>query len=83
MDVNELQAMILDLQNTIANLEATISSLKSTVTLLQVVIGALVVLIIFLLIYVGSIKSKFNALRADNGEMIKRLKIISKSKIVD
>lgn len=56
---------------------------QSTISALKMIIGVLVVVIVILLIYIAILKYKLNVLRGDNGEMVKRLKIISRSKIID
>ncbi len=60
-----------------------VNELQATISTLKMVIGVLVVIIMFLLVYAGALKSKLNALRGDNGELIKRLKIISRGKVID
>ena len=90
MDCNELQALFsnlqteaLNLHETVFQLQITISQLQTTISRQNLFIGILVLVTILLFFYAIMLKQQITILRHDNGEMIKRLEIISQSKLIN
>jgi uncharacterized membrane protein YciS (DUF1049 family) len=60
-----------------------VNELQATISTLKTVIGVLGVILACMLIYIVILRSQLDVLKRDNADLIKRLEIISRGKVID